>query len=128
MVLRESQMWTFAEMADGIRNGIIPDEKPIKCYVHCCLELTGMVCCEYRNSLQSSSLSIRFVQQMKKNKINYDATIKQIDLLMPDDIKDPYKNALGMCKDSGVGIKDNCDAAYAILKCLMKEYPEMLFP
>lgn len=38
---------------------------------------------------------------MKKNKLNYDATIKQIDMVMPEDMREPYKNALNSCKDSG---------------------------
>lgn len=94
-------------MADGVRNGQLPNEKPFKCYVHCCLEMTGM---------------------MKKNKLNYDATIKQIDTMMPDETKDDYRKALQNCKESGVGIKDACDAAYAILTCMFKENPKMLFP
>lgn len=94
-------------MADGLRNGQLPNEKPLKCYIHCCLEMTGM---------------------MKKNKINYDATLKQIDMLMPDEMKDDYRRALLNCKESGVGIKDACDAAYAILSCMFKEFPAMLFP
>lgn len=94
-------------MADDLRNGQLPNEKPLKCYIHCCLEMTGM---------------------MKKNKLNYDATLKQIDMLMPDEMKDVYRTALQVCKESGAGIKDACDAAYAIFKCMYKEYPEMLFP
>lgn len=85
---------------------------------------------------------------MKKNKLNYDATLKQIDMMMPDNLKGPYKNSVQVCKDSGkndsryqiewqrnpielllgVGIKDACEAAAAIFRCMMKENPEMLFP
>lgn len=41
---------------------------------------------------------------MKKNKVNYDAAMKQMDMLMPEELKEPYKTALTTCKDSGLKI------------------------
>lgn len=37
---------------------------------------------------------------MKKSKILYDSLIKQVDTLMPDEMKEPTKKAFGLCKDS----------------------------
>lgn len=65
---------------------------------------------------------------MKKNKINYDAAMKQFDMLLPDEMRDPYKIALTTCKDSANGIKDSCDAAYALIQCMFKENKDMMFP
>lgn len=42
---------------------------------------------------------------MKKNKLNFDATMKQIDMMMPEDMREPYKSALTICKDSGKGMR-----------------------
>lgn len=38
--------------------------------------------------------------QMKKSKVNYDAAMKQIDLLLPEEFIEPSKHAMTMCKDS----------------------------
>lgn len=38
---------------------------------------------------------------MKKNKVAYEAAMKQMDALMPDELRDPYKTSLTTCKDSG---------------------------
>lgn len=37
---------------------------------------------------------------MKKAKVNYDGMIKQVDTLMPDELKEPTKKVFGICKDS----------------------------
>lgn len=39
---------------------------------------------------------------MKKNKLNYDAAIKQMDMLLPDDMLDDNKNAITICKEAGM--------------------------
>lgn len=39
---------------------------------------------------------------MKKNKLNYDAAIKQMEMLLPDDVLDENKNAITVCKDAGM--------------------------
>lgn len=38
---------------------------------------------------------------MKKNKLNYDASLKQMDKLLPDDVVEENKSALTLCKDTG---------------------------
>lgn len=37
---------------------------------------------------------------MKKAKVNYEGMVKQIDTLMPDEMKEPTKKVFGLCKDS----------------------------
>lgn len=38
---------------------------------------------------------------MKKNKLNYDAAIKQMDMLLPVDLVGDNKNAITICRDAG---------------------------
>nr|BAI82445.1 odorant binding protein 5 [Delia antiqua] len=95
------------ELADEIKAGNLPDEKDAKCYVNCILEM---------------------MQTMKKGKFLYESTLKQVDLLMPDDYKDEYKAGAATCKDVANGIKNNCDSAYAIFTCLKKEISRFVFP
>lgn len=39
---------------------------------------------------------------MKKAKVNYSSALKQMELLLPDEIKSYNINALTTCKDSGM--------------------------
>lgn len=64
---------------------------------------------------------------MKKNKVNYDAAMKQFDMLLPEDYKEPYKSSLTVCKDSAAGIKDACDIALAIIKCFAAHNTKFTF-
>lgn len=65
---------------------------------------------------------------MKKNKLNPEGALKQFDALLPESMKEPYKNALIACKDSLNGIKNPCDAAFAFLKCFQANNPKFAFP
>jgi hypothetical protein len=47
---------------------------------------------------------------------------------MPDELGAPMKQALDICKTSADGIKNNCDAAYALLQCMFKNNPKFFFP
>lgn len=58
----------------------------------------------------------------------YDAVIKSIDTMMPDELRDDTKRAVEACKTVSVGIKDHCDSAFVMLKCLYKENPNFFFP
>ncbi|KAM7349655.1 general odorant-binding protein 19a-like [Cochliomyia hominivorax] len=95
------------EVADGIREGNLPNEKDAKCYVNCIFEM---------------------MQTMKKGKFSYEGSLKQVDILMPDHFKDEYRAGLATCKDAASGIKNNCDASYAMFTCLRKEITRFVFP
>lgn len=64
---------------------------------------------------------------MKKSKINFEGAIKQFDVLLPDDYKEPYKSALTICKDSANGEKNACEAAYKLLICFKDNNPKFTF-
>lgn len=38
---------------------------------------------------------------MKNGKFSYEAAMKQIDLVLPEELKQPAKEALGACKKAG---------------------------
>jgi hypothetical protein len=65
---------------------------------------------------------------VKKGKINIESVLRNIDTLVPDEMRDDTKRAVNACKEKGLGTKDYCDAAYKILKCVMDEYPGFFFP
>lgn len=65
---------------------------------------------------------------MKKSKIMKDAALKQFDLLLPDDMKEPYRNAMDVCQDIGKGVSGNCEVAYALTQCFFKNNDRFLFP
>ncbi|XP_052892878.1 general odorant-binding protein 72-like [Anopheles moucheti] len=95
------------ELANGLRESKFADVKELKCYVNCVMEM---------------------MQTMKKGKLNYDASVKQIDTIMPDELAGPMRAALDICRNAADGIKNNCDAAYAMLQCLSKNNPQFIFP
>lgn len=65
---------------------------------------------------------------MKKGKILYEAVMKSIDTMLPDELKDDTKKGFENCKTVSVGIKDHCESAFVLLKCLYKENPNFFFP
>jgi hypothetical protein len=65
---------------------------------------------------------------MKKGKLQYDAVIKSVDTMMPDELRDGTKNAVEQCKTVAVGIKDPCESSYTVLKCVINKYPDFFIP
>ncbi|KAL0280995.1 UNVERIFIED_CONTAM: hypothetical protein PYX00_002130 [Menopon gallinae] len=74
--------------------GNFEEDPKLKCYLKCCL---GMM------------------QTMKNNKISVESATKQIDSLLPDEMKEPTLKQLHACKDS-TGT-DSCDLAYQFTVC-----------
>lgn len=64
---------------------------------------------------------------MRKNKINYEGAMKQFDTLLPDHMKDDYKNGLTACKDSAGGEKNPCEVAHKLILCNLKNNPQFTF-
>lgn len=64
---------------------------------------------------------------MRKSKVNFDAAMKQFDLLLPDSMRDDYKEALTKCKDSTGGEKNACEAAYKLVVCFSENNPKFTF-
>ncbi|XP_055628925.1 general odorant-binding protein 72-like [Toxorhynchites rutilus septentrionalis] len=95
------------ELVEGLRESKFPDVKELKCYVNCVLEMSQMI---------------------KKGKVNYEATMKQIDTIMPDELAEPMRKAVDICRNSADGIKNNCDAAYAVVKCVSDNNPKFVVP
>ncbi|XP_064539760.1 general odorant-binding protein 19a [Drosophila montana] len=95
------------EIADGIQKGNLPDDKDAKCYINCVMEM---------------------MQTMKKGKFQMESTLKQVELLMPDSYKASYRKGIGECKDAAAGIKNNCDAAHALLSCFRDKIDIFVFP
>ncbi|XP_017029000.1 general odorant-binding protein 19a [Drosophila kikkawai] len=97
------------EVADAIQVGNIPYSKDSNCYINCILEM---------------------MQSIKKGKFQLDATIKQMEIMLPDSYKEDYRRGIQLCKDSTVGLKNapNCDPAHALLSCLKSNIKDFVFP
>lgn len=48
--------------------------------------------------------------------------------MLPEELLEDTKRAVELCKDASTGIKDHCDSAFAMLKCIYKENPNFFFP
>lgn len=64
---------------------------------------------------------------MRKSKVNYDAAMKQFDLLLPDSMRDGFKNAMTICKDATQGEKNACEAAYKMIICFANNNESFTF-
>uniref|UniRef100_D2SNQ6 Odorant binding protein n=1 Tax=Heliothis virescens TaxID=7102 RepID=D2SNQ6_HELVI len=65
------------EQIDPIAEGVFNEDKEVKCYMACIMKMANTI---------------------KNGKLNYEAAIKQADLLLPDDIKEPAKEAITACR------------------------------
>uniref|UniRef100_A0A1Q3FRX7 Putative odorant-binding protein 12 n=1 Tax=Culex tarsalis TaxID=7177 RepID=A0A1Q3FRX7_CULTA len=95
------------DVLDEAKKGVFPDNKNFKCYVSCLLDM---------------------MQATKRGKISYEKSLKQIDTLLPDDMKPDFRNGLEACKDAAQGVKDHCESAYVLLNCFYKNNPKFIFP
>ncbi|XP_001851195.2 general odorant-binding protein 72 [Culex quinquefasciatus] len=94
------------DQVEGLGQGKFAEGKEIMCYSNCVLEMMGA---------------------MRKGKINADGAIKQVDMLIPAEIGEPTKKAFDICRNAADGVKNNCEAAYALVKCLHKNNPKYFF-
>ncbi|XP_055380550.1 general odorant-binding protein 72 [Condylostylus longicornis] len=84
-----------------------PDDRNVKCFINCIFETS---------------------KAMKRGKYQLDIALKQVDMMVPDHMKDDYKNGFSACKDAGKGFKDYCDISYEVYKCILAEIPSFIVP
>uniref|UniRef100_A0A182MJQ8 Uncharacterized protein n=1 Tax=Anopheles culicifacies TaxID=139723 RepID=A0A182MJQ8_9DIPT len=97
----------FRAVADGVNRGVFADTKDFKCYVSCLLDI---------------------MQVARKGKVNYEKSLKQIDTMLPENMKPAFRAGLEACKSAAQGIKDHCEAAAILLQCFYKNNPMFVFP
>lgn len=95
------------EMISDVLNGVFAENKQLKCYMNCLLEM---------------------MQVMKKGKLSMEAAKKQVELLLPESYKPDYRNGMELCKNSADGLKDKCEMSFAAIKCLFHNNPKFIFP
>uniref|UniRef100_A0A1V1WBZ5 Odorant binding protein 21 n=1 Tax=Mythimna separata TaxID=271217 RepID=A0A1V1WBZ5_MYTSE len=85
-----------------IDKGNFIEDKKVMCYIACIFEMTNVI---------------------KNGKLNYDASIRQIDLMYPPDLKEGAKAAVDKCKDVQKKYKDICEASFYVAKCMYEFNP-----
>ncbi|XP_068631384.1 general odorant-binding protein 72-like [Battus philenor] len=96
------------DLIGEIDKGKFIEERNVMCYIACVFQLS---------------------QTVKNNKLNYEASIKQVDMMFPPDIKEAAKAAIDNCKDTSKKYKDLCESSYWTAKCMYDYNPEVfLFP
>ncbi|XP_050344018.1 general odorant-binding protein 72-like [Nymphalis io] len=96
------------DLVGDIEKGKFIQDKNVMCYIACIYQMSQIV---------------------KNNKLNYEASIKQVDIMFPVDMKDAMKSSIEKCKDISKKYKDICEASYWTAKCIYEDNPKnFVFP
>nr|AFD34178.1 odorant binding protein 2 [Argyresthia conjugella] len=96
------------EQVGEIENGKFIEERNVMCYVACIYSM---------------------LQVVKNNKLNYEAVLKQVDMMFPAELKEPVKATAAACRDVTKKYKDLCESAYWTAKCMYEQDPScFMFP
>nr|AGI37366.1 general odorant-binding protein 2 [Cnaphalocrocis medinalis] len=87
----------------SIEKGKFVEERPVMCYIACIYQMTQVV---------------------KNNKLNYEASIKQVDMMYPNELKESVKKSIDKCKTVSDKYKDLCEASYWTAKCIYEDNPK----
>ncbi|XP_045512430.1 general odorant-binding protein 72-like isoform X1 [Pieris brassicae] len=94
------------EHVDAISKGEFREEKEVMCYIACIMKMANAI---------------------KNGKLNYESAMKQADLLLPEEIKEPTKAAITACRKVADSYKDICEASFHVTKCIYNENPDVFF-
>ncbi|XP_028025256.1 general odorant-binding protein 72-like isoform X1 [Bombyx mandarina] len=94
------------EKINPINDGVFIEENEVKCYIACIMKMANT---------------------MKNGKLNFEAAMKQADLLLPDEMKEPTKEAIVACRKVADSYKDVCDASFHVTKCIYNHNPSVFF-
>uniref|UniRef100_A0A0K8TUU0 Antennal Binding Protein X n=1 Tax=Epiphyas postvittana TaxID=65032 RepID=A0A0K8TUU0_EPIPO len=91
------------DMVGDIDKGKFIEDKDVMCYIACIYQMA---------------------QVIKNNKLSYEASMKQVDLMYPADMKDAVKKSIDNCKDVSKKYKDLCEASFYTAKCIYEDDPK----
>ncbi|CAK1582860.1 unnamed protein product [Parnassius mnemosyne] len=91
------------DLIGDIDTGKFIEQRNVMCYIACIYQMTQVV---------------------KNNKLSYEASIKQVDMMYPPELKDSVKASIEKCKDVSKNYKDLCEASYWTTKCLYEDNPK----
>lgn len=92
-------------LVEGIRTGQFSDDPSAKCYTECVMKK---------------------VQTFKNGVLNMDMLLKQVDIMMPDEIKERVKAVAKSCAETPAS-DDPCETTQRFVKCNYETDPEVFF-
>nr|AWC08433.1 odorant-binding protein 22 [Bradysia odoriphaga] len=97
------------ETLAGLRKGVFLEDRELKCYTLCIAQMAGTI--------------------TRKNEISLEKTIKQLESMLPPDIKQLAIETVTLCKDVQKQYKDPCDKTFYSAKCGYELQPDkFMFP
>ncbi|XP_055382588.1 general odorant-binding protein lush [Condylostylus longicornis] len=97
------------EQLTDLRNGKFNDEsKDIKCYTKCVAQMAGTL--------------------NKKGEISMQKSMAQIDMLLPEEIREISRETLKRCIHVQDNYKNPCDKTFYAAKCAADSNPNFSFP
>ncbi|CAH2090299.1 unnamed protein product [Euphydryas editha] len=91
------------DMVGDIEKGKFIEDRKVMCYIACIYQMSQIV---------------------KNNKLSYESSIKQVDMMFPAEMKDAMKTSIENCKDISKKYKDICEASYWTAKCIYEDNPK----
>ncbi|XP_045499679.1 general odorant-binding protein 72-like [Colias croceus] len=91
------------DLIGDIEKGKFIEERSVMCYIACVYQMTQIV---------------------KNNKISYEASIKQVQINYPPEMKEAMLVSIEHCKSTPKKYKDICESAYWTAKCIYEDNPD----
>ncbi|KPJ06554.1 General odorant-binding protein lush [Papilio machaon] len=91
------------DLIGDIQKGKFIEERNVMCYIACIYQMSQIV---------------------KNNKLSYEASLKQVDMMYPPELKTSVKASIENCKDISKKYADICEASYWTAKCLYEDNPK----
>nr|AOG12870.1 odorant binding protein [Eogystia hippophaecolus] len=96
------------DLIGDIEKGKFIEDRNVMCYIACIYQM---------------------LQVVKNNKLSYEASLKQVDMMYPADIKEAAKATITKCQDVSKKYKDLCESSYWTAKCIYEDDPKnFIFP
>ncbi|XP_050668877.1 general odorant-binding protein 72-like [Leptidea sinapis] len=90
------------DLIGDIEKGKFIQQRAVMCYIACVYQTTQII---------------------KNNKISYEASVKQVNMNYPAEMKDAMLVSIENCKSIPKKYKDICESAYWTARCIYEDNP-----
>ncbi|XP_055299078.1 general odorant-binding protein 72-like [Sitodiplosis mosellana] len=103
----QAQTGASDDLIDGINVGQFPRDQNLMCYINCLLTMMRMI---------------------RKGKFNSELAVKNINMFLPEFMREEWLRGVAACKDHGEDIVDQCERIYSKIECFSRNNEHFIFP